>query len=219
LIIFALDLGLNNFATSVNNVGFRPFIINGRGIKSFNHWFNKRKAKFMSFIGDKGTSRRLEQLNNYRNFWIDDKMHKISRFIINYCIDNQIGTIVVGKNDGWKNMINLGTKVNQKFVEIPHAQFIQKLTYKAKLVGIELIEQEESYTSKIDHLAFETLKKQGNYVGKRKKRGLFQSSTGKVLNADCNGSLGIGRKVFGDSFVKKIADSGLVFRPYSINIF
>jgi putative transposase len=216
--ILAIDLGLNNYATCINNVGLAPFIVNGKVIKSFNHWFNKKKAKLMSYVGNKRTSKRLSRLNNYRNFWIEDKNHKISKSIINYCVENNIGSIVVGKNIGWKNRINLGKKTNQKFVEIPHAKLIQKIEYKAKLVGINFICTEESYTSKIDHLAFEEMKKQETYLGKRKKRGLFQSSIGKLLNADINGAVGISRKVFGNSFVKEITNSGLVFRPYRINI-
>ena len=213
----SIDLGLNNYCATINNVCLAPFIINGKVIKSFNHWFNKKKAKLMSFVGDNGKSKRIDRLNNYRNFWIEDKNHKISRHIINYCINNNIGTIVVGKNDGWKQNINLGSKTNQKFTEVPHAKLIQKLEYKAKLVGIELICTEESSTSKVDHLAYEKMSKQENYLGKRKRRGLFQSSVGKLLNADINGAIGIARKVFGDSSVTKIVNSGLAFNPYSIN--
>ena len=85
-------------------------------------------------------------------------------------------------------------------------------------LGIEVITHEESYTSKIDHLAFEPLKKQESYLGKRMKRGLFQSSVGKLINADINGAIGIARKVVGDSFIGKIIDSGFVFNPVRINI-
>jgi len=216
--ILSLDLGLNNYVTTVNNVGIQPFIINGKIMKSFNHWFNKKKAKLMSFVGNKGTSNKLKQLNNYRNFWIEDKNHKISRFIINYCIENNIGTIVIGKNDGWKNGINLGKKTNQKFVELPHAKLISKIEYKAKLIGINVITNEESYTSKIDNLALESLIKQETYLGKRVKRGLFQSFTGKLINADVNGALGILRKVFDDSVITQIINSGQVFCPYKINV-
>lgn len=117
--VLSVDLGLNNLCTCINNVEKQPFIVNGRIMKSFNQWYNKRKAKLMSFAGDKGTSKRLRRLNNYRNFWIEDYIHKISRFIINYCVDNNIGSLVVGLNKGWKQEINLGKKTNQKFVEIP----------------------------------------------------------------------------------------------------
>jgi putative transposase len=188
-------------------------------MKSFNHWFNKRKAKLMSFVGDKGTSNRLEKLNNKRNFWIEDKNHKVSRFIINYCIEHNIGTIIIGKNKQWKNGINIGKKNNQKFVELPHAKLINKIRYKAKLVGIKVVETEESYTSKCDALSLELIKKQVSYLGKRVRRGLFQSNVGKIINADINGACNIARKVIGDSFVKEIVNSGLVFRPKTINIF
>ena len=216
--VLSIDLGLNNLCSCINNVEKQPFIVNGRIMKSFNQWYNKRKAKLMSFAGDKGTSKRLRQLNNYRNFWIEDHIHKVSRFIINYCVDNNIGSLVVGLNKGWKQEINLGKKTNQKFVEIPFSRLIDKISYKCKLVGISFYLSEESYTSKVDHLAFEELGKHDVYLGKRKKRGLFQSSVNKLINADINGAIGIGRKVFGDSYVNRIIDSGLAFNPVRVNI-
>ena len=216
--VLSIDLGLNNLCSCINNVGIIPFIINGKIIKSFNQWYNKKRAKLMGYIGDKGTSRKLRLLNNKRNFWIEDKIHKISRYIINFCKVNNIGSIIIGLNKGWKQDINLGKRINQKFVEIPFSKLIDKITYKGKLIGIDVQTTEESYTSKIDHLALEPLKKQEVYSGKRKKRGLFQSSVGKLLNADINGAIGIGRKVFGDSYVSRIINSGLAFNPVRVNI-
>ena len=216
--VLSIDLGLNNLCTCISNVGISPFIVNGKIIKSFNQWYNKKKARLMSLIGDKGTSRRINKMTCYRNCWISDKIHKISRYIIDICRSNNIGTIVIGQNRGWKQEINLGKRINQKFVEIPFSDLINKISYKAKLIGINLITHEESYTSKIDHMAFEPLKKQDAYLGKRKRRGLFQSSIGKLINADINGAIGIGRKVFGDSYVSRIIDSGLAFNPIRINI-
>lgn len=125
------------------------------------------------------------------------------------------------KSDGCihfiKNIIQ-PIKTNQKFVEIPFSKLIDKISYKCKLVGINFQVNEESYTSKVDHLAFEKLGKHDVYLGKRKKRGLFQSSIGKMLNADINGAIGIGRKVFGDSYISGIIDSGLAFNPVRVNI-
>ena len=216
--VLSIDLGLNNLCTCISNVGIKPFIVNGRIIKSFNQWYNKTKAKRMGYIGDKGTSKYLRFLNNRRNFWIEDKTHKISRWIINFCINNNIGNIVIGLNKGWKQDINIGKKNNQKFVEIPFSELIDKISYKGKLIGINVQTTEESYTSKVDHLAFESLEKHDVYLGKRKKRGLFQSSVNKLLNSDVNGAIGIGRKVFGDSFVKEIIDSGFAFNPIKVNI-
>lgn len=206
--VLSIDLGLNNLCSCISDVGIKPFIVNGKIIKSFNQWYNKKRARLMSYIGDKGTSRRLRH----------DHIHKISRFIVNYCIDNNIGSLVVGLNRGWKNGVNLGKRINQKFVEIPFSKLIDKISYKCKLVGINFQTNEESYTSKVDHLAFEKLCKHDVYLGKRKKRGLFQSSIGKLLNADINGAIGIGGKVFDDSYVSGIIDSGLAFNPVRVNI-
>jgi len=214
----SIDLGLDNLATCVNNVGVQPFIVNGKMIKSVNQIYNKTRARLMSYVGDRGTSNRIKKLTLYRNNYIEDKLHKISRYIVNDAISHDIGTIILGYNKGWKTGINIGKINNQKFVAIAFSRLIDKIAYKCKLVGIELILNEESYTSKIDHLAFEPMIKQEEYVGKRKHRGLFQSSTGKLLNADVNGAIGIARKVVGDSAVKQIIDSGLAFNPVKLNV-
>jgi len=216
--VLSVDLGLNNFATCVNNVGLQPFIINGKIIKSVNQMYNKTKAILMSYIGSKGTSNRINKLGFYRNNFIEDKLHKTSRFIINYCLEHEIGTIVIGKNKQWKDEINIGKVNNQKFVSIPHNKLIDKITYKAKLIGINVIEHEESYTSKCDSLALEPICKHEVYLGKRIKRGLFQSSVGKLINADVNGAINIARKVFSDCFAKSIIDSGSAFLPIKVNV-
>lgn len=213
----SIDLGLNNLCACVSNV-VESFIINGKIAKSVNQWYNKKKAKLMSFVGNKETSNKIKRITLLRNCWIEDKLHKISRYIVNFCRSNNIGTIIIGLNKGWKNKINIGKRNNQHFVSIPHSKLINKIVYKAKLLGINVIIHEESYTSKIDHLAFEPLKKQESYLGKRKKRGLFQSSIGKLINSDINGAIGIARKVIGDSFIGKIIDSGFVFNPIRLNV-
>lgn len=213
----SIDLGLNNLCACVSNV-VESFIINGKVAKSVNQWYNKKKAKLMSFVGNKGTSNKIKRITLLRNCWIEDKLHKISRYIVNFCRSNNIGTIIIGLNKGWKSKINIGKRNNQHFVSIPHSKLIEKIVYKAKLLGINVIIHEESYTSKIDHLAFEPLKKQESYLGKRKKRGLSQSSIGKLINSDINGAIGIARKVIGDSFIGKIIDSGFVFNPIRLNV-
>jgi putative transposase len=217
--VVALDLGLSNLCTSINNAGVKPFIINGKALKAFNQWYNKTKAKLQSELGiNLNTSKRINRLAHYRNCWIEDKLHKISKFIIDYCKAHNIGTIVVGKNEGWKTSINIGAKNNQHFTIMPLARLLAKIRYKAELIGIKYIETEESYTSKCDSLALEPIKKHEIYKGKRIKRGLFQSSTGRLINADGNGSINIARKVFGDGFVKSILNSRCAYEHYRVNV-
>ena len=153
-----------------------------------------------------------------RNFWIEDIILKVSSLIVYISIENNIGNLVVCLNKGWKYWINLGKRINQKFVEIPFSKLVEKISYKWKLVGISFQTNEETYTSKVDHLAFEKLCKHDVYLGKRKKRGLFQSSIGKLLNADINGAIGIGRKVFGDSYISGIIDNRIEYNQVRENI-
>ncbi len=212
----SIDLGVNNLLTTSNNAGLCPFIVNGKIVKSINQYFNKKKATLMSYIGSKGTSRRIRQLTLKRECKISDYLHKSSRFIINYCITNNIKNIVIGYNKECKQNINIGKANNQKFVSISYSKLIHQLQYKAEENGINVLLNEESYTSKCDSLSLEPIKKHETYLGKRIKRGLFQSATSKVINADVNGSLNILRKVIGDSFVEKITNRGDGYSPYRI---
>lgn len=190
----AIDLGLNNLACVTSNA-IKPIIINGKPLKSVNQFFNKRKAELQSKLkNNRKTSQRIKSITHKRNCKIKDYLHKTSRKIINHLVTNDIPTLVIGKNDGWKQEINIGSRNNQNFVNIPHSQLVQMLEYKAKLEGITVILQEESYTSKCSFLDNEPIQKHDSYCGKRITRGLFKTSIGKVINADCNGSLNILRK-------------------------
>lgn len=218
----SIDLGLNNLATMISTET-NPVIFNGKIIKSYNQWYNKRKAKLCSIkdkMKIKSYTNQLYKIEEDRECFINDYLHKVSKGIIQYCIENKIANLVIGHNNQWKDSIGLGKKTNQKFVNIPHSKLINYLKYKCEMVGINFIETEEAYTSKCDHFAFEEMKHQENYLGKRVKRGLLQSSVGKLINADVNGALGILRKVVGDSGIVQIINSGLLFNPVKIrNVF
>ena len=194
----SIDLGLNNLAT-IGSIIIKPFIINGKPLKSINQYFNKMTAKEKSLL-PKGvyTNENLERLYLKRDNKIKDYLHKASRYIINHLVSNSINTLVIGHNKNWKQEINIGKKNNQNFVNIPFNNLIHMLTYKAQLEGIQVIEIEESYTSKCSFLDNEKICKHENYLGKRIKRGLFKASNGKLINADLNGALNILRKVVGE---------------------
>jgi putative transposase len=216
--IASIDIGLNNLVTLTNNIGEIPIVINGKVAKSMNHYYNKKKSKLMSNVGDKGTSNRLWKLSLKRDHKIDDQMHKASRFIVNWCVGHGIDTIVVGKNDGWKQGINIGRRNNQNFVSIPFESLLRKLAYKCEDAGIRFVETEESYTSKCSFLDGETMEHHDHYLGKRIKRGLFRSATGIKINADVNGSYNIMRKAFPDAFQQARGDIGCALHPARIDI-
>ena len=194
----SIDLGLDNLATVSSNV-VKPFIINGRPLKSINQYYNKEKARLQAHLkGNKKTSKRIKSITNIRNNKVKDYLHKSSRRIVNFLVSNNISTLVIGYNEEWKQNINLGRTNNQAFTNIPFCTFINQLDYKCKLEGINVILTEESYTSKCSFLDNEYIEKHESYLGKRIKRGLFKSAKGKLINADLNGSLNILRKVVGD---------------------
>ena len=216
--IASIDLGLNNFITCIDNLGNDPFIINGKGLKSYNRLFNKKKAKLQSLLQLKRySSNKIRQLEFKRYKFISNFMHQATKMLVKILLDRKIETLIIGYNKEWKQNINLGKKVNQSFVQIPYTSFLQKMSYKCEEYGIKVILTEESYTSKIDHLANEPLTKRDSYLGKRIHRGLFLSSVGKILNADVNGALGIMRKVFPEKVLELIRDRGVVYTPVILN--
>ena len=163
-----------------------------------NQYYNKKKARLQAQLercNMKKSSKKLEKLTNKRNLKLKDYLHNASKRIIDLCLKNDIGNIVIGHNKGWKQNVNIGKRNTQNFVSIPFNTFTEQLQYKGKLSGISVIVTEESYTSKTDHFVKEPMCHLGKRKGKRIKRGLFKSSIGKVLNADINGAIGIMRKV------------------------
>ena len=143
---------------------------------------------------------------------IQSELHLASRRVIELLLEEGIGTLVIGKNTGWKQEINLGRRTNQNFVSIPHARYIEMLTYKAELVGIRVIVREESYTSKCSFLDLEPIERHATYVGRRVKRGLFISAQGRRIQADVNGSYNILRKEVPCAF-DAAGIEGAVVRP------
>ena len=227
--IASIDLGLNNLITLTNNIGLPPIAINGRILKSINQYYNKKTSELQSIAkksNKQWTTKRIQKITLKRNNKVKDQMHKVSRFIIDWCIEKEIDTLVIGKNENWKNEINIGKRNNQNFVMIPHSTLIHQLQYKGKNEGIKVIITEESYTSKSSFLDNDPLPKykegQKNEVvfsGKRIKRGLYKSGNSTLINADVNGSYNIGRKVFPNLYFKNnegIKDVGL--HPVKISI-
>jgi len=212
-----IDLGLKNLITAVNNNGLKPFVVKGGITKSLNQFYNKTNT-FLQSNKDKQkyefqTKNQLKLLRK-RNNSIHDQFHKISRHIVNYCVKNDIGTIVIGYNQEWKQNINIGKKNNQNFVQIPFDKLIHQIRYKSEIVGINVILNEESYTSKCSFLDNETVEKHEIYCGKRIKRGLFRSSNGRIINSDVNGAYNILKKAIPNSFENGI--EALVLEPYSV---
>ncbi|MBE9168985.1 transposase [Pleurocapsales cyanobacterium LEGE 06147] len=200
--IAGIDLGINNLvALTSNQPGFRPMLINGRKLKAINHYYNKRKAKLQCLLkGNQKTSKRIQALTYKRNQIIENCLHKVSKLIVDTLITKGINTLVIGKNDNWKQKVNLGKRNNQSFTQIPHAKLIEKITYKCELAGIKVITINESYTSKTSALDLELPVKQSSYLGKRVKRGLFKTAKDVLINADINGSLQIIRKYALEAF-------------------
>ena len=200
----ALDLGINNLVTAVSSNG-KSFIIDGKKLKSINQWFNKENARLQSIkdkqhYGEKSTSRQ-KAIARSRNNKVNDYMNKAARKVINYCIANDMGTLVVGYNETFQRGGHIGKRNNQNFVNIPYGQLRSKLEYLCKMNGIIFVKQEESYTSKSSFWDRDDIPvynadnpREYQFSGKRIHRGQYKTASGKIINADVNGALNIMRK-------------------------
>lgn len=200
----ALDLGVNNLMTCVSTDG-DSFIIDGKRLKSINQWFNKENSRLQGVKDKLGFTKRStlrqQMLADKRNRQVKDYLHKAAKKVISYCIQHDIGILVLGYNDTFQQNCHIGKRNTQNFVNIPYGRLKDMLQYLCSLNGIRFVQQEESYTSKAsfwdkDVLPVFSKKFAGTYSfsGKRIKRGLYQTKTGKRFNADVNGALNILRK-------------------------
>lgn len=198
----AIDIGLENFATCITTIG-TSFIMDGRKLKSINQYWNKRKARLQS-IADKQknkSTKLIQCITTKRNNRAKDYVRKTSRYIVNYCIDNNIGTIICGYNSDFKRSINLGKMTNQQFTQISFGSLREQLSSLCEQYGMRYIEQEESYTSKASFLDLDEIPVYnpeqpytGKFSGKRIHRGLYRYSDGRIANADLNGAVNIMNK-------------------------
>jgi len=222
----AIDTGLSNFAACVTNKG-TSFIVDGRKLKSINQYWNTRRQKLQS-IKDKqdikGDTDKIFRITQKRNRRVNDYIKKSARHIVNYCIENDIGTIVCGYNQDFKRNINLGKTTNRHFTQISFGALREQLGNLCERYGMDYIEQEESYTSKASFLDLDEIPvykpdSDTEYIfsGKRIKRGLYKSKKGTLINADINGALNILRKSKQNFNFKELC-KGLMASPLRIRL-
>ncbi len=206
-LIASVDIGVNNLvALTSNKVGFIPCLVNGRPLKSTNQYYNKRKAELQKKVKNSHFTARMERMLTKRTRRLDHYLHTASKRIIDLLVQEGIGTLIIGKNPNWKQECGMRKADKQHFVQIPHARFVDMLCYKARLVGIQVVLQEESYTSKASFLDSDPLPTYGkceqepSFSGRRVKRGLYKAGNGRKFNADINGSYNILRKASPNGF-------------------
>ncbi len=226
-----IDLGVTNLAAIASNrEGFIPRLVNGRPVKAWNQWYNKRMKELKKKLPKEDRERvthQMEHITNTRNRRIDHYLHTASRRIIDFLVANGIGTVIIGKNPLWKQEASMGKRNNQNFVSIPHARFIGMLTYKATLVGIQVEVQEESYTSKASFLDLDPIptytpndEEEHVFSGKRigRRNRLYRTKDGRKICADVNGAYNILRKSRPGAFSKAKGVAGYVVHPVRLAV-
>ena len=228
-----IDPGLDNAFTLATNVpDIQPEIINGRPLKSINQYYNKRRAqlsRILDLAGLPKQSHRLTRLDYHRNQKTLVFAHDASKRIVEFALNHELNTIIIGKSKGQKRSSSMGKRNNQNFIGIPHQRMIEMIEYKANLAGIVVIQQNEAYTSQTSFLDGEepihsngdkARKSRGLAPAKRRiKRGLFRSNNGTLINADVNGALQILRKAVPDAFASvKVGEiEGVGLHPVKVN--
>ncbi|OZU89375.1 transposase [Virgibacillus indicus] len=227
----SVDLGIDNLAAIVTNTGRRPVLVKGKHIKSINQQYNQLKARYTGILrqGKRAneipfTSKRLEKINNKRWNKIKDLFHKVSHQMIKIALEEDIDTIIIGRNKDWKQHANMGKRNNQSFSTIPHSLLIKMITYKAQEHGIHVMLTEEAYTSQASFLdqdeipVYDNNTKRNLFSGKRIKRGLYRSKDGQIIHADVNGAANIMRKVFKDAFHHTFFNMETLKRPIVLKV-
>lgn len=208
-----IDLGVTNLAAIASNrEGFAPRLVNGRPLKAWNQWYNKRMKALRNKLPKEEReriTRQMERITNKRNRQMNHFLHTASKRIVDFLVEEGVGSVIIGKNPFWKQAVGMGKRNNQNFVGIPHARFIEMLTYKAALVGIQVEVKEESYTSKASFLDLDPIptytpddEKQHIFSGKRigRRSRLYRTKAGYTICADVNGAYNILRKCKPDAF-------------------
>ncbi|NEO69518.1 transposase, partial [Moorena sp. SIO3H5] len=186
---WSFDHGGDNWLTGVSTQG-KSLIIDGRKLKSMNQGYARLSAKYKSGKPEAYWDSNLDRVQRKRNNQMRDGINKAARFIINRCLNDRIGNLIIGWNERQKDSINIGKKGNQNFVVIPTKRLINRLKQLCPEYGIKLTITEEAYTSKGSYLDDDSLPRHGEKPkgwtpsGKRVKRGLYRSSKGYLVNAD-----------------------------------
>jgi putative transposase len=226
-----IDPGVTNLAAIASNrEGFIPRLVNGRPLKARNQWYNKHikelKKKLPKVDRDRVT-RQMERITNRRNRQVDHYLHTASRRIVDFLVEEGIGTVIIGKNPLWKQESSMRKRNNQNFVQIPHARFIDMLTYKAALVGIQVEVTEESYTSKASFLDLDPIpvykrndEEEHVFSGKRigRRNRLYRAKDKRIICADVNGAYNILRKSRPDAFSEAKGVAAYVVQPVRLSV-
>lgn len=216
-LVAGVDIGVDNLAAIASNkAGFVPRLVNGRPAKSINQFYNQRKVELQRASGEPGSTQRLERLTTQRERRLNQYLHAASKRIIALLVQEGIGVLVIGNSPLWKLDGRARQQSSRHFEQVPFVRFAEMLRYKAQLAGIRVLITEESYTSQCSFLDMEPIGRHERYAGRRLKRGLFRSASGRYLNADVNGAYNIIRKAVPEAFCQGI--EAVVVQPVRLAV-
>lgn len=229
----AIDLGMNNLVTFVDNLGGQPIVIKdeGKGIKSITQYYLKIQTQLRKqYVQQQKQQLLVKNKVKYglafyklREKWrkkLKDSIHKLTNYLVELCVERDLHEVVIGYNKKWKQRVHFRKKVTQMFVSIPYMRIIKLLHYKAAERGIKVELIPEEFTSKCSFLDNEFPKFRKQYAGRRITRGLFQSAHGYLINADINAAYNILIKSDPKALPKRSVNGvgGYVIYPLRVSI-
>ncbi len=189
----AIDLGEIHSITSIDNHG-NGIIITGRKIRAIKQLRNKELAKLKSKRSKcpndsrqyKRYSKAIYNLKYSTDKKVLDCIHKTTKLYLDYCLQNNIGTVYYGDLDS----VSRGTKqkehgnkfVRQKLSQWCFGLLTSQLNNKLSRYGIKFIKVKEYYTSQ----KCPACKKRNKPNGRN-----YKCKCGYKMHRDINGAINI----------------------------
>lgn len=219
--VAAIDFGVNDIVAMAYSDKSSPIVISGKQLKSYNReWnkamaLNKTKQKHLS-------SRFIDLITSKRNLRVEQITNRTANVVVQELVKHKVSKVILGKNDGWKQKVNIGKRNNQNFVQIPFTRLADNIAYKARSIGIEVQFQEESYTSKASFFSQDPIpifeeRAKHSFSGKRISRGLYKDGE-RLIHADINAAFNIMRKAGAGNVVKFWKDK-INIQPLGVKLY
>lgn len=184
----SIDLGHNNIISSISNK-LNSFLISGKPLQSFDHWFQNKVAYLNS------NNKSILKIHHYAKSIRKLTFSTIANKLITLCINNNIGTIYIGKLNTIFQNKSKNHKTNKSFRYWKFGYLLNKLKYLAKYFSIQIVEVDEYFTSQFSCLSDQIETDQKSTSKTKRYKGIFRDRKSKLsYHADLNGAWNIALK-------------------------
>jgi putative transposase len=151
--VAGVDLG--EIHPAVVTDGEEAIVFSVREMRSQAQYTHKRLAEIQAKQACKiKASRAWKRLQRRKNRFLAhqsrrrrDLEHKVSRAVVQWGLERQVGTLAAGDVRDAADGVALGNTINQKISSWPHGRLRQYITYKAQAAGMVVELVDEAYTT------------------------------------------------------------------------